>query len=205
MTLGTLWAAMPVDPSSDEARSLLRRELLQPEYQQDSPLQRLLDWFGRQFDQGLAAASRSSTLTVLAALLLLALVGVGVLWLMSRSRLTRRADPVTGPVLVDDSLGADQLRERAQTAMAQSRWSAALVDGFRALTARQTERGRLPDLPGATAHEVASALAEVHPRLAERLRAAADHFDEVLYGDRLAESEQAAAMLALDDDLVGVR
>ena len=73
------------------------------------------------------------------------------------------------------------------------------------MAVRQVERARIDDVPGATAHELAGLLAEATPALADRLRAAADRFDLVLYGDRPATADEARAVLALDDDLVGVR
>ena len=61
------------------------------------------------------------------------------------------------------ALTAAELRARAERALAEGRYGDAVVDGFRALAVRQVERGRLDDLPGATAHEVAVALAAEHP------------------------------------------
>ena len=43
----------PLDPSGDEARSLLRRELLHPEYHQDNLILRLVNWLSRLLDRGL--------------------------------------------------------------------------------------------------------------------------------------------------------
>ena len=105
-------------------------------------------------------------------------------------------------MLTDEVVTADQLRARAEAALAAGRPEEAVVEGFRALTVRQVERGRLGDSPGATAHEVAVLLAAEHPPLAERVDASALLFDSVLYGDRPATPEQARSVLALDDDLV---
>ena len=46
----------PLTPSGDEGHSLLRRELLHPEYHQDNLLERLLRWLSRVLDNGLTAA-----------------------------------------------------------------------------------------------------------------------------------------------------
>ncbi len=40
----------PLDPSGDEARRLLRRELADPKYYQDDLLERLMDWLERTLD-----------------------------------------------------------------------------------------------------------------------------------------------------------
>ena len=70
---------------------------------------------------------------------------------------------------------------------------------------RQVERGWLDDRPGATAHEVAGALASTYPDQRGRVSGSADLFDAVRYGDRPATRDQAAEVLALDDALAGRR
>ena len=106
-------------------------------------------------------------------------------------------------VLTDEVVTADELRARAEAALEAGRFEEAVVDGFRAVAVRQVERGRLADTPGATAHEVAERPRRGVPRAwRTACTASARLFDEVLYGDRPATREQAAAVLALDDDLV---
>ena len=66
----------PLTPDGDEARSLLRRELLHPDYHQDNLILRLIDWLSRLLDRGLAAARETPPLTTFAAMLVgLLLVG----------------------------------------------------------------------------------------------------------------------------------
>jgi hypothetical protein len=108
-------------------------------------------------------------------------------------------------VLTEEVISADELRTRAEAALEAGRFEEAVVDGFRAVAVRQVERGRLPDTPGATAHEVAVALAGEYPPRAEQVHRGARLFDEVLYGERPATREQASSVLALDDDLVARR
>ena len=86
-------------------------------------------------------------------------------------------------------------------ALAAGRFSDAVVDGYRALAARQIERGRLEDRPGATAHEIAAVLATSYDGQGRRITAAADLFDVTLYGERPATDGQAREMLGLDDEL----
>ena len=78
------------------------------------------------------------------------------------------------------------------------------MDAFRAVAVRQVERHRIDDLPGATAHEVAVALAEVFPEQGADVHRCAGLFDLVLYGGRAATRAQAVDVLGLDDRL-GVR
>jgi len=96
-------------------------------------------------------------------------------------------------------------RARAEAALAEGRARDAVVDGFRALTVRQVERGRLDDAPGTTAHEVAGVLGATYPDQRQRVAGSARLFDVVLYGDRPATGEQARDVLALDDELAGLR
>jgi hypothetical protein len=184
---------------------LLRRELLRPEYNDRDPMQRILDWLQRTVSSALDAASHASPLPTLAAvvvfLVLLVLLGL----LLSRARRSARAPEAARAVLTDERLTAAQLRARAEAALAAGRAGDALVEGFRALTTRQIERGRLDDLPGATAHEVAESLAATFPHQRPRVDDSARLFDLVRYGDRPATRDQAARVLALDDELAGVR
>lgn len=195
----------PLTPSGDEARSWLRRELLDPDYHDDNLLQRLFSWLERQINRGVSAASDAPPLTTFAAMLvgLLLLVGLGLL--ISRARRTAKATAERRAVLTEEVVTARELRARAEAALAEGRYEDAVVEGFRALTARQVERGHLEETPGATAHEVARVLADAFPPLAAQVARCAALFDAVRYGGRPADRDQATSVLALDDELVGVR
>lgn len=203
--LARLPSDAPLDPSPDQADSLLRRELLRPEYHDQNLMQQFLHWLSRHFDTALHKASSAPPLgaagALVAFLLLLVLVG----WLFSRARQTARTPAAAGAVLTGEPVTAADLRARALAAIAGGDAATAVVEGFRALTLRQIEGGVLDDQPGATAHEVAISLGVSFPERRNRIEAVANLFDLVLYGDRPAELEQARAVLALDDDLVGVR
>jgi hypothetical protein len=198
-------AGAPLDPSPDEARSWLQRELLHPEYHQQNVVERLLTWLDRLIGRGLAAAELASPLSTLAAMVVFLLLLGALIWLLSRTQRTRRARSTIGPVLGRDVISAAELRARAEAALTGGRPEEALVDGFRALAVRQVERGRLDDSPGATAHEVAMSLAAEFPQHGERVGENARLFDLVLYGDRPATPEQATGVLTLDDELAGAR
>ncbi|MDF2743853.1 MAG: integral rane protein [Actinomycetia bacterium] len=200
--LGT--AAPPLDPSGAEARSWLRRELLQPDYQQNV-VERVLGWLGRLVQRGLDAAAQTPPLSTFAALLVFGLLVAGLTWLASRARRTARRDPEARSVLAAEVVTAAGLRSRAEAALAEGRSRDAVVDGFRALTVRQVERGRLDDAPGATAHEVADLLGSTYPHQRQRVAGTARLFDVVLYGDRPATDDQARDVLALDDELAALR
>jgi hypothetical protein len=195
----------PLDPSGAEGRSWLRRELLRPEYHDRDLVQQVLDWLERTVGRGVDAASRFGPLTTLAAMAVALVLAAGLAALLSRARRTARSRREEHVVPRDARVSAARLRERADAALAEGRHGDALVDGFRALAVRQVERGRLDDAPGATAHEVAGALAASYPRQRQRVDASAALFERVLYGHRPASRDQAADVLALDDELAGLR
>jgi hypothetical protein len=192
----------PLDPSGAEARSKLRRELLRPEYHQQNLFQQVVSWLIRKVGTGLDRASQAPPLSTLMAMLLFVALALALAWLVSRARRTAREKDEKHAVLTEESVTADELRARAEAALEAGRFEEAVVEGFRAIAVRQVERGRLSDTPGATAHEVAEALAREYAATADRVHQSARLFDAVLYGDRPADREQAASVLALDDDLV---
>jgi cbb3-type cytochrome oxidase subunit 3 len=195
-------ADAPLDPSPDEARSWLQRELLAPEYHQQNLVERLITWLARQIGVGVETPGLVSTFVTI--LIFLVLLG-GLVWLLSRVQRDRRTRTAIGPVLGHEAVTAAELRARAEAALAEGRPKEALVDGFRALAVRQVERGRLDDSPGATAHEVALLLATEYPQHRAAVGDNALLFDMVLYGDRPATAEQATGVLILDDELAGAR
>jgi len=192
----------PLVPSGPEARSKLRGELLHPEYHQQNLFQQVMDWLMRKVSGGLGQASQAPPLSTLMAMVIFLALVAALVWLVSRARLTAHEKDEKRAVLTDEVVTADELRARAQAALEGGRFEEALVEAFRAVAVRQVERGRLSNTPGATAHEVAEALAREYPPYADQVHASGRRFDEVLYGDRPATREQAAAVLALDDDLM---
>jgi hypothetical protein len=193
----------PLDPSGDEARRQLRRELVRPEYYQDDVIGRLTRWLDRLISSTVDAASGSSALATAAAILVVLLIVAAVLLLASRARRTATGRAETTPALTDEVVRADQLRARAEAALAAGDAAGALVDAYRAAAVRQVERGRIEDLPQATAHELADALVAVFPEHRAGVLRGADLFDGVLYGERPATPAQATELLALDDTLAG--
>ncbi len=205
-----LRSAPPLDPSGDEGRSLLRRELLEPRYRED-PISTVLGWIGRQLDAGLQAAEGVPAVSALVAMVLLVLLVLALALLASRARRTARVRAATGDVTATGPVGSAQLRARAERLLADGETAEALVEAFRALARRQVEQGALSDDPGATAREVVADLtgarSSTDPATGEagRLTRAAELFDAVLYGGLPASAEQARDVLALDDELGGVR
>ncbi len=193
----------PLDPSGDEARRLVRRELADPKYYDANLLQRLTDWLERLVDDTINGVSASGPLSTLLAIIVTLALVAAITLIVSRARRTAQAERRPAAALTDEVITAAELRARAEAALAAGDASAALVDAFRALAVRQVERHRIEDVPQATAHELARALAAVFAAHAGAVHHGADLFDQTLYGDRRATREQALELLALDDALAG--
>ncbi|MBZ5734529.1 DUF4129 domain-containing protein [Nocardioides sp. TRM66260-LWL] len=192
----------PLVPSPDQARDLLRRELLDPAYQTRDVLRRVLDWLQRLLDGGDGGPGGLPGLVALVVLaaIVMALV-LALAWLASRLRRDRRAPDSPALLGGDGAEDPRTVRARAEAALAAGRPEDAVVDGLRALALREARAGRIDDVASATASEVAERLRHAHPAEAEAVRAATEVFEAVLYGHRSATAEQARAVLALDDRL----
>ena len=127
----------------------------------------------RRLGNGLDAAADAPPLSTLAAMVIFVALVVLLGYLVSQARRTARTRDDDRAVLTEEVISADELRARAEAALAAGRHEDAVVDGYRALTTRQVERGRLADAPGATADEVAVDLAQEFPHLRDRVGAAA--------------------------------
>ncbi len=195
----------PLAPTPDEARTTLRRELVDPQYYDQDLLQRVLDWLQRRIDGTVEGASSLPALTWLAVTLIVVGLLVALGLLLSRARRGARRADATRAVLTREAVTAAELRSRAEQALAEERFGDAVVDGFRAVAVSQVERGRLDDAPGSTAHEVAVALETQYPLAADAVEDAARLFDAVMYGDRPAVRADAEAVLALDGRLRSTR
>ena len=195
----------PLQPSGDEGRRLLREELVHGEYHRQHLLQRLIDWLWRHLQDGVGAASGTKGVTTFVTMLVGAAMVVGLVLLLSQVRRDRRRRARADAVLTGDRASADELRRRAEAALADGRPDDALIDAFRALAVRQVERGRLTDQPGATAHEVAASLASSYPADGGLVGRSADLFDATLYGHHPARPQDAHDVLELDDRLAGAR
>lgn len=207
--MSRLFESPPLDPSSGEGRRRLADELAKPDYsEQESPIRRvvrvILDWFFRQFDGG--AGDAISGWWVAISLVVLVLIAAVVIWVIVRVQPGRRARKETeGGVFEERGVSADEYRRRARAARSSGDFSAAVLDGFRALAASAVERFILDDRPGATAREIAAALAGEVPDEREELAQAARSFDAVRYGGLSADEAAAQAVLDLDGRLLAHR
>ena len=200
-------AAVPVDPSAEEARAWMRRELAKPEYADDrSLLQRLIDWVSELITDLLSRGAGGLPGWVLPVALAVAAVIVALLLFVK----VRREPGVGGAgrhgaVLDETHLGADAYRDRARAAYESGDVEAAAMDWFRAIAAGAAERAIIDDNPGRTAHEVSVALAAIFPDEAGALAQAADHFDAIRYGDARVDVTVARFVGDLDARLAAAR
>jgi hypothetical protein len=192
---------LSLDPTPPEARDWLARELQGSDYQ-ESWLQSALHWIGRLLDgAGGGGTAFSLVITVLVALVVIALLA----WVLPKVRREPRAARSDGAVLDDLTITARTYRDRAAQAFRDGRYDDAVVDGFRAIAKDMSDRTLLDDAPGSTAHEASVALAPCFPERADRLARAADLFDAVRYGHRRATADQAGLVQRLDAELVTAR
>lgn len=188
---------MSLDPSPDEARRLLERELDGSEYPHPSLLDRFWEWLGQQLSDASDQAT-GSPVGILLALVAGAVVFVALLGALSRVRRDRRGEDDEPPGILGTALTARDLRRRAEAALGEGRHDDAVADGTRAVARGGVERGLLDDSPGRTSHEVLAELATRFPAVASDLRDAADLFDRVVYGARGAGRDDATGILELE-------
>jgi hypothetical protein len=184
-------------PAPDQARRWLGDELSRPDYQ-ESVVERFERWFSNLLDQLNEATGKVGLMNpLLAALLLVALVG---LFAFALSRLRRNvAVPVHGaPVFADAPRRAEDHRRSAHEALEQGRWGDAVVESVRALASGLVERGLVPEQADLTVHELTENAAALFPVLGDRLRSTGASFDETMYGDRPGDERRAREAVALE-------
>lgn len=191
-------------PDPGPAQDLVRSELAKSEYQ-PTLLERIGDWFWGLLEKVTGAAENVGRLNPLLALGLLAVLLVGIAFVLARLRREPRSRAAERAVLEDTRTTAAQYRARAGRALAEERWDDAVVDGMRALALGLVERALVDDLPAATAREVATAASAVFSSERARLDAAARLFDDVRYGDRHASRAGATDLIDLENSLRSLR
>lgn len=195
-----------LDPDRDEARELLQRELVKPDYNRpESLLQKGLNWLLERLGDLIQIMPGSNGLSMLLLGVILALAAVAIFFAVRGSRRTAQLTDRSGPVLAEVGLSARDYRDRAAAAAREGRWDDVLLDSYRAIAAATDERALLDELPGTTAHEIALGLRAPFPDHAEALLAAANAFDGVCYGDQRASPQEAERVRELDRTLVATR
>ena len=107
----------PLDPSGDEARRLLQRELVHPDYHDRSLVGEVLDWVGRLVDGTIDSARGAPPLSTFFAMLAFLLLALALGWLATRARGSARATRDRAVVRPDEVVSAAELRRRAEQAL----------------------------------------------------------------------------------------
>lgn len=180
-------------PTGGEARRWLLAELSKPRYEKRNLLDRVTEWIARAFSQAVASDGRVSWVKLLIALAIFAALAAGVVWLIARTRRTRRGSGEEQPI-IDRTITAADHRANAQRAFAVGKYAEVVISTFRAVATAGVESGVVEDRPASTAHEVTTQLGAAFPDA----RAETEHigalFDEAAYGERSithAEAERA--------------
>jgi hypothetical protein len=152
-----------------------RRELAEVSF-----WQRILSDLGHLFTASRNAVPGGWFGLIVFGVLIIGLIVVILTWARPSAGRRIRA----GAVLADSARTARDYRRSAARFAEGGDFSAAIVDGVRAIAAELDERGILAPRLGRTADELAAEAGAELPDLADDLRAVTRMFDEVRYGDR---------------------
>lgn len=199
--LAPLLAFVQEDLTRDGARADAQRELAKRIYHLDDPswLERLiaavLGWLGRLIGAAVTvtaggAAGLLLLVVVIVVLAIAARLGFGPL--RARDLLTDRRSGAHTRTAAD-------YRAEAEALAGRGAWRDAVRARFRAVIRELEERAVIDPRPGRTAGEVASEGGAAVPVVAGQLRAAADVFDEIWYGDRAAGEPAYRRVSEVDD------
>ncbi|ANP55439.1 hypothetical protein J2Z21_009553 [Streptomyces griseochromogenes] len=203
LALGGSGDEPPVTIPRDPAREAARRELSKGMYHENDPslLQRALnafwDWVGRLLSSA-ASATPGGTLGLVVVILFVVAVLAALWWRLG----TPRRRPTSTPALFDDRpRSAGEHRAASEAHAAQGHWNQALQERMRAIVRSLEERALLDVRPGRTADEAAAEAGRTLPSHTDRLRSAAQEFDDVTYGGRAASQRSYQRIAELDRDL----
>lgn len=185
----------------DGARADAEHELSKGMYHRyDDPWPvRVYDWFMHQLGRLASAVAERSPGGGAGAIALLVLLIALVVLVRWRLGPIQRRRSASAAVLAEQSRSAADYRAAAVTAAETGAWSDAVVARMRAIVRDLEERGIVDERPGRTADEFAVAVAEVLPVAEDKVRAATDVFDAVVYGGRAASADSYATVAAADE------
>lgn len=189
----------PLVPDPDTARDLLKEELARSEYNPEpNLLVRLVHYireaFSELFSFGTGEFSVRSALIIG---FVTALIIIFALILANPIRLRNRR---VHTVMDDEDVTLFQAQQKLNDAVNRKDWSLAVVWAFRCSALIMDEANLLRVSPGLTAQEVSTAAQRQFPEVVHVFDTAADVFDDVRYGDRVADRadfEHAALMLSV--------
>jgi hypothetical protein len=192
----------PIDIDRGEAWRRAVRELVRPEYEHEALPDRIMRYVQQFFADLLNATGGGLAGGVIAAIVIVLVLGVlaGLLvWQAGRAS-RARATPV-GEVLGGRARSAAEHRAEAERLAAQERWAEAVRERLRAVARDLEERALVGAQPGRTADELAAEAARSFPALAAELTTAARIFDDITYGEVPGTAAAYASLRDLDDRL----
>ncbi|MDH6135307.1 hypothetical protein P3T37_004717 [Kitasatospora sp. MAA4] len=198
----------PVTVPRDPAREAARNELLDPAYHRHDPslTQRITDWLWAQLDRllgGIGSVADSGATGLIFFLVIAVLIGAALWWRLGRPG--RAARTTAALFTADGPRTAAQFRAAARGHAEAGDWPQAVREQMRALVRALEERTLLDARPGRTADEAAAEAGRFLPEHAAALRAAARSFDDVAFGDRVAQVSDYQLLAELDDRLERTR
>ncbi|MGW4896932.1 DUF4129 domain-containing protein [Kitasatospora sp. NPDC004240] len=195
----------PVTVPRDPARDAARDELLNADYHRHDPSlwERATDWIWDRIDEALgslAGGGTAGTTGLILFVVVALLIGAALWWRLGAPRRAARTELAvfgeSGP------RSAAQHRADAERHAAAGEWADAVRERMRAVVRGLEERTLLDPRPGRTADEAAAEAGRTLPGHAAALAAAARTFDDIAYGERVAD--RAAYQLLADlDQLLG--
>lgn len=198
----------PLTVSREAARRAAEEELSKSRYHDQDPslfqrgLNRFWDWVGDLLGRA-ADATPGGGLGLFVVVLLVLLAGALLWWRLGSP--TRARSKPDAALFDDRPRTAAEHRAAAETHAAAARWNAAVQERMRALVRSLEERALLDPRPGRTADEAAAEAARLLPGHTDELRAAAQDFDHVTYGDRSADASTYTRLSTLDQALEQTR
>ncbi|MGW4637826.1 DUF4129 domain-containing protein [Sphaerisporangium sp. NPDC004334] len=194
------------DIGRDEARRRAVEELVKPEYQQESLVERAFRLF-QEFIDGLFDSAPGGVpggvLALLAVLLVVVALAALLLWQARRATGARRAaaEGLFGP----KARTAEEHRAEAERLAGESRWAEAVQERLRAIARDLEDRAIVAPQAGRTADELAAEAGRELPALAPALAAAARLFDDVTYGQAPGTPEGYRSVAELDAGVAAAR
>jgi hypothetical protein len=191
----------------EAARRAAREELSDRRYTDAQPplITRIVGRLIREFLELLAKAADGAPGGTVGLLLLAALVVLLAAVVFVKLGPPGRRE-ATAPLFgTGRDLTADEHRQLAERAAAESRWADAVRERLRAIVRELEARGVLDPRPARTADEVARDAGAAVPAIGADLRRATTLFDEVWYGGRTADAGSYAVLVDVDGTVTAAR
>lgn len=174
----------PLDPSGDDARTQLARELAHWDYLvRHNWLLAILQWLWNSLRGRGGGGTWQQLGTVVGALIVIGLVALIARWVWNASKAPSGTDGTpTASGLVESGVSSADYRRRAEAALLGGDHDLAVADAFRSIVVDLDSRGVLGDTPARTAHEAAALIALALPSFGQEAGSAGSWFDLAVYG-----------------------